>query len=118
MELGIGVSLFAMAGTLALLAYQRRVIARTGSVAIPAGARTMNLAGHTVIPGLVGLHDHTFYTTSQRGIQANFTSPLLYLASGVTTLVASLLSSARYESPSAGTSTVRFTYVSPCNEKR
>jgi ferrous-iron efflux pump FieF len=34
MEFGIGVSLFAIAATLALLAYQRRVIARTGSVAI------------------------------------------------------------------------------------
>ena len=32
--LGIGVSLFAIAATLALLAYQKRVIARTGSVAI------------------------------------------------------------------------------------
>ena len=34
MELGIGVSLFAIAATIALLWYQRRVIARTGSVAI------------------------------------------------------------------------------------
>ncbi len=34
MELGIGVSLFAMAATLALLWYQKRVIARTASVAI------------------------------------------------------------------------------------
>ena len=34
MEFGIGVSLFAILGTLALLVYQRRVIARTGSVAI------------------------------------------------------------------------------------
>jgi len=34
MELGIGVSLFAIAATMALLWYQRRVIARTGSVAI------------------------------------------------------------------------------------
>jgi ferrous-iron efflux pump FieF len=34
MELGIGVSLLAMGGTLALLWYQSRVIARTGSVAI------------------------------------------------------------------------------------
>ena len=34
MELGIGVSIFAIAATLLLLAYQRRVIARTGSVAI------------------------------------------------------------------------------------
>lgn len=33
-ELGVGVSLFAMALTVALLVYQRRVIARTGSVAI------------------------------------------------------------------------------------
>jgi ferrous-iron efflux pump FieF len=39
MELGIGVSLLAMAATLALLWYQRRVIERTGSVAI----RTDNL---------------------------------------------------------------------------
>ncbi len=34
MELGIGVSLFAIAATIMLLWYQRRVIARTGSVAI------------------------------------------------------------------------------------
>ena len=34
MELGIGVSVFAIAATFALLAYQRHVIARTGSVAI------------------------------------------------------------------------------------
>ena len=35
-DVGIGVSLVAMAATLALIAYQRRVIARTGSVAIAA----------------------------------------------------------------------------------
>lgn len=34
MEVGIGVSVFAMAATVLLLAYQRRVIAHTGSVAI------------------------------------------------------------------------------------
>ncbi|GAA4028572.1 cation diffusion facilitator family transporter [Sphingomonas rosea] len=33
-EIGIGVSIFAIASTLLLLSYQRRVIARTGSVAI------------------------------------------------------------------------------------
>jgi ferrous-iron efflux pump FieF len=37
-EFGIGVSLFAMAATLLLLSYQRRVIARTGSVAIRTNA--------------------------------------------------------------------------------
>ena len=63
-------------------------ILRVGASAatqVPAGARTIDLAGHTVIPGLVGMHDHTFYTTSRRSIQANFSMPRLYLASGVTT---------------------------------
>src|SRR3712207_2599626 len=35
-------------------------------VRIPQGARVLALPGHTVIPGLVGLHNHTFYTTSGR----------------------------------------------------
>ena len=56
------------------------------SVDIPAGARTLDLRGHTVIPGLVGLHNHTFYTTSQRRVQITETAPRLYLASGVTTI--------------------------------
>ena len=55
-------------------------------IAIPAGARTLALAGHTVIPGLVGLHDHTFYMTRGRRVQLNFSAPRLYLASGVTTI--------------------------------
>lgn len=58
----------------------------TASTRVPAGARVMDLAGHTVIPGIVGMHNHTFYTTSGRSIQANFTAPRLYLASGVTTI--------------------------------
>src|SRR5207237_1939223 len=33
---------------------------------VPTGARTLDLTGHTVIPGLVGMHDHTFYTTRGR----------------------------------------------------
>jgi imidazolonepropionase-like amidohydrolase len=53
---------------------------------VPASAKIMDLAGHTVIPGLIGLHDHTFYTTSARSIQASQTAPRLYLASGVTTI--------------------------------
>src|SRR5439155_1001810 len=51
------------------------VIIRDGKIAavgaasattIPTGARVMDLAGHTVVPGFVGLHDHTFYTTVSR----------------------------------------------------
>jgi imidazolonepropionase-like amidohydrolase len=55
-------------------------------IRIPEGAELMELRGHTLIPGIVGLHDHTFYTTSQRRAQLNFSAPRLYLASGVTTI--------------------------------
>ena len=60
-------------------------VGASGATPVPVGARTIDLAGHSVIPGLVGMHDHTFYTTSRRSIQANFSMPRLYLASGVTT---------------------------------
>ena len=56
-------------------------------VTVPAGAQTMDLSGHTVIPGLVGMHDHLFYTAAGgRAVQMSYTGPRLYLASGVTTI--------------------------------
>ncbi len=53
---------------------------------VPDDAELLDLTGHTVIPGIVGLHDHTFYTTRARRAQLNFSAPRLYLASGVTTI--------------------------------
>jgi N-acetylglucosamine-6-phosphate deacetylase len=61
-------------------------VGSSASVAVPSGAKVMDLAGHTVLPGFVGLHDHTFYTTSSRSVQISSSAPRLYLASGVTTI--------------------------------
>ena len=61
-------------------------VGRTQASRLPDGARIVDLRGHTVIPGIVGLHDHTFYTTNLRSVQSNATAPLLYLGSGVTTV--------------------------------
>lgn len=63
-----------------------KIIAVGSGVDVPASASVHDLAGHTVFPGFVGLHNHTFYTTSARRVQLSDTAPLLYLASGVTTI--------------------------------
>ena len=62
-------------------------IGKTGSVTIPAGATVLDYAGHTVIPGIVGMHDHIHYSAAGwRNINLAYSSPRLYLASGVTTI--------------------------------
>src|SRR6476620_5548523 len=33
-------------------------VGAAGSVAVPPGARTIDVSGQTVIPGIVGMHDH------------------------------------------------------------
>ena len=59
-----------------------------GEVAVPVDdARVLDLEGHTVIPGLVGLHNHSYYTGGNgRAAQLSFSGSRLYLASGVTTI--------------------------------
>ena len=67
---------------------------------IPPGAERMERSGYTVIPGLVGMHNHLYYTDSyavqvvdgkvgEPGLfvaEIPYTAPRLYLAAGVTTM--------------------------------
>ena len=59
----------------------------TATVDVPDGATVLDLTGQTVIPGLVGLHNHSYYTGGYgRAAQLSFSGSRLYLASGVTTI--------------------------------
>src|SRR5512143_964122 len=70
-----------------------------GDAAPPDGARAIDLSGHSVMPGLVGMHNHLMYTASINldeddkipppgflVTELAFSAPRLYLASGVTTM--------------------------------
>jgi len=57
------------------------------AVTLPAGASIIDLTGRTVLPGLVMMHEHLYYTTGPGvygQLGASFTR--LYLAGGVTTM--------------------------------
>ena len=45
----------------------------------------LDLQGHTVLPGLVGLHEHTYFGGVKQFTEMRISAPLLYLAFGVTT---------------------------------
>jgi imidazolonepropionase-like amidohydrolase len=60
-----------------------------GTTKIPDGAKVLDLSGYTVIPGLVGMHDHMYYPAPggpplYPEHAASF--PRLYLAGGVTSI--------------------------------
>ncbi|WP_457337321.1 amidohydrolase family protein [Rhizobacter sp. P5_C2] len=85
----------------------RTVVIRNGRIASIApsdasqradGKQTLDMAGRTLLPGLVGMHDHLFYVArpgadfeNARRVplllpQMTYTAPRLYLAGGVTTI--------------------------------
>jgi imidazolonepropionase-like amidohydrolase len=56
---------------------------------LPKDTKVLDLTGDTVIPGLVGMHDHLFYPGSLHPIhysEDDFSAPRLYLGGGVTTI--------------------------------
>jgi imidazolonepropionase-like amidohydrolase len=67
-------------------------------VSVSDGTTALDLRGHSVMPGIVGMHNHLFYIVrpdldSQRHFeppvlvpQMTFSAPRLYLAAGVTTM--------------------------------
>ena len=73
-----------------------RELGPASSVSVPSNARVLDLTGRSVIPGLVGMHDHMFYPAASgegpvEGAPAlygemGFSFPRLYLAGGVTSI--------------------------------
>ena len=63
-------------------------IGPTATLAAPAGSEVLDGRGSTVIPGLVGMHDHLFYATDAglRQVSLARSFARLYLAAGVTTI--------------------------------
>ncbi|MEP6920349.1 MAG: amidohydrolase family protein [bacterium] len=64
-------------------------IASTTTAKVPPGAQVLDLKGYSVLPGLVGMHDHMFFPMGGNPpMYSNMGSsfPRLYLAHGVTTI--------------------------------
>jgi imidazolonepropionase-like amidohydrolase len=73
--------------TVVLRAGKIESVSDAGPANVPSGAQTIDLHGYSVIPGLVGMHDHMFYPMGD-GIfgEMAYSFPRLYLAGGVTTI--------------------------------
>jgi imidazolonepropionase-like amidohydrolase len=62
-------------------------VSSAAEASVPKDARVLDLQGYSVIPGLVGMHDHLFYPMGDAVFgEMAFSFPRLYLAAGVTTI--------------------------------
>jgi imidazolonepropionase-like amidohydrolase len=62
-------------------------VTSTTSASVPKDAQVLDLRGYSVVPGIVGMHDHMFYPMGN-GVYGEmaYSFPRLYLAGGVTTI--------------------------------
>jgi imidazolonepropionase-like amidohydrolase len=64
-----------------------QAVGDAASVSVSKDAQVLDLHGDSVLPGLVGMHDHMFYPMGGAVFgEMAFSFPRLYLAAGVTTL--------------------------------
>ena len=75
--------------TITIIGDRIGAISPSGSATTPADATVLDLSGYTVLPGLVGMHNHIFFPEGGAPpIYSNMaiSFPRLYLALGVTTI--------------------------------
>ena len=84
--------------TIAITAGKITAVGPTASTDVADGKTVLDMTGRTLMPGIVGMHDHFFYVARANDNaehqsryptllpQMTYTSPRLYLANGVTTL--------------------------------
>jgi imidazolonepropionase-like amidohydrolase len=80
--------------TVILSAGKIQTIGSTATIPAPPGAEVLDLTGYSVIPGIVGMHDHLFYGGIKNALRLSyftesemgFSFPRMYLAGGVTTI--------------------------------
>jgi imidazolonepropionase-like amidohydrolase len=62
-------------------------VSASAAATVPNNARVLDLSGYSVLPGLVGMHDHIFYPMGSAIFgEMAYSFPRLYLAGGVTTI--------------------------------
>jgi imidazolonepropionase-like amidohydrolase len=75
--------------TIVIVDGQIRAMGDTANTPVPDNAEILDLEGRTVIPGIVGMHEHLFYPAGSNPPlypTLGVTFPRLYLANGVTTM--------------------------------
>jgi imidazolonepropionase-like amidohydrolase len=65
-------------------------VAAGPQASVPADAKRLDMTGYTVLPGIVGMHDHMYYPSPGANVplypEHGSSFPRLYLAGGVTTV--------------------------------